>query len=136
MPLREWLMISAAVLLPLFWLPIEPFAAIAVTAAGVTIVALARRVASMPALLLGKDFAAEKFVDDRLRAFRVFDLLLYAAAMVPLFIIFTNYRLHPELRLAALLLSYVPSYFLIWRLWRARRPPPEAELTNWYSAAS
>jgi hypothetical protein len=136
-PLRDWLMISVAVLLPLCWVTVEPFPAIAVAAAGGMIVALARRVASMPALLLGKDLAAERFVDDRLRQLRTLELLTYAAIVIPLFIQFTDADAHPVLRLAALLASSASVVVISRRLSNvARTPPPEAELANWSVAAS
>jgi hypothetical protein len=136
-PLREWLMISVAVLLPLCWVTIEPFPAIAVAAAGATVVALARRVASIPALLLGKDFAAERFVDDRLRQLRTLELLSYAAATVPFFINFTDVTVHAMLRLAALLPADAVMIVIGLRLTNAsRRPPSESELVNWSIAAT
>ena len=117
------------------WVPTAPLAAALIAAAGVAIVILARRVATMPALLSGEDVAVESFVDTRLRAVRAFNLL--GTAVAPGFVLesfagYTDSAAHAAAMGFGGLALLVMTFMLV-RL--VRRPPSQAELLTWTHAA-
>lgn len=134
-PWYAWAIVAITSVLPLAWLPRTPVSACLVTAAGVAIVLLAWRVASLPALLNGEDLAVEAFVDERLRAARVTNLLSTAVAPSFVFEAFTGYTDSP-LHVAALSVAFVAFNTMLWLYVRLlRRGPSVAEVSAWSRAA-
>lgn len=134
-PPYVWALVAISVVLPLLWLPVAPLASLLVTAAGVAIAILARRVAAMPALLDGEDVVVETFVDTRLRAARALNLL--GTAVAPGFFCasltgYTDSIAHAAAFAFALLaLAVITSR----QVMLVRRSPAHAEVSMWFHAA-
>jgi hypothetical protein len=77
-----WLSVVVALtaVTPLAFIDIAPVAAILATVAAVVIAVVGERVAHLPALLSGDDPAVDAFVDERLRAVRVVNIVGTATA--------------------------------------------------------
>jgi hypothetical protein len=135
-PAYVWAFVETTVVLPLTWLPAAPLAAGLVTAAGVAIAFLARQVATMPALLSGKDIAVENYVDSRLRCARVATLLALAVAPAYVFEVFTgsadSVALVSSLKAGASAVSLAAVTVTSVRLFAMiRRRPSQADAASW-----
>ncbi len=133
-PWHAWTLVATTVVSPLLWLPSEPIASLLITTAGIVIVALARQVATMPALLTGTDVVVETFVDTRLRSIRAFNLLAIALAPSFVFEAFTGYR-DSVAHCVAMGIGSLALVVMMWMQVRLlRRHPTQIDMRMWIDA--
>jgi hypothetical protein len=135
-PWYAWSAVAVAVVLPLLWLERAPLGSLTVVCAGVTILVLARRVAAMPALLLGEDLAVERFVDERVRADRTTHLLAVAVAPGYVFEAFGGFTDSPAHVVALAFTLVALAAVTLLSTTSARRRPSPAQVAEWSFGAN